>query len=124
MLHEIIDVKQEQGPGRRRWFESHGLDLIVWLDRHERVTGFQLCYNLGHGEHALTWRAEGGFAHYLVDTGSAAPLKNLTPVLVRDGCPPWVELAQLFEERSATLAPALRELIRSKLAERAADSAA
>lgn len=124
MLHEIKNVKQERGAGRRRWFESDGLELVVWLGAEDdRVAGFQLCYDLGHGEHALTWRAGSGFAHSVVDAGDATPLKNETPILHPDQQVPWSEIARLFDERSGSLEPELARLIRDKLAERAGASA-
>ena len=119
MLHEIKNVRQEHGAGRRRWFESEGFELVVWLDRDERVTGFQLCYDLGRGEHALTWRAGTGFAHSSIDPGDESPFVNRTPILEPDGNPPWAELAYLFDERSDPLEPELRQLIHDKLTERA-----
>ena len=89
--------------GRRRWFESDGLDLVVWLDAAGTPTGFQLCYDLGHGERALTWRPNTGFAHHDVDSGDENPLKNETPILVPGEAVPWVELRKLFGARSASL---------------------
>jgi len=117
VLHEIKNVKQERGAGRRRWFESDGLELVVWFDASESVTGFQLCYDLGKGEHALTWRAGTGFAHSVVDEGDGSPLRNETPVLRPDLPPPWAEIARLFDERSESLEPPLRQLVHDKLAE-------
>lgn len=115
MLHEIKNVRQEPGAGRRRWFESEGLDLVVWLDDADGVSGFQLHYNLGHGEHALTWRPESGFLHHAVDEGDTTPLKNEAPVLVPDGGVPWSELTGLFDARSGQLEPQLRDLVHGKL---------
>ena len=56
MLHEIKNVRQEAGGGRRRWFESEGMDVVVWMDGDGAIIGFQLCYDFGQGERALTWR--------------------------------------------------------------------
>ena len=123
VLHEIRNVKQERGPGRRRWFESDGFELVVWLDAADHVTGFQIHYDLGGGEHALTWREGRGFAHAAVDTGDATPLKNQTPVLTPDGDVPWFDLARTFDERSGSLEPELRNLVHDKLAERAGANA-
>ena len=123
VLHEIKNVKQERGAGRRRWFESEGLEVVVWFDRHGHVTGFQLCYDLGHGDHALTWRDGSGFAHSAIDTGDESPLVNRTPVLEPDRDVPWDEISRLFDERSATLEPPLRQLIHGKLAEQAGANA-
>jgi hypothetical protein len=123
VLHEIKNVKQEAGAGRRRWFESDGLDLVVWLNADDAVDGFQICYDLGHGEHALTWREGVGFAHSAVDAGDETPLKNKTPVLSPDNLVPWSEIARLFDDRSASLEAPLRQLVHDKLAERAAAEA-
>src|SRR5689334_4469777 len=103
MLHEIKNVKQEPGPGQRRWFESDALELVVWYDPAGQVTGFQLCYDLRHGDHALTWRAGTGFAHAVVDSGEETPLKNQTPILTPEGDVPWQEIARLFDGESAEL---------------------
>jgi len=116
VLHEIKNVKQERGAGRRRWFESDGLEVVVWFDRVGTVTGFQLCYDLGQGQHALTWRLRSGFVHSRVDPGDETPLANRTPVLQPAGQAPWIEIARLFDERSATLEPAIRDLIHESLA--------
>ncbi|MEO5959193.1 MAG: hypothetical protein ABIZ49_10585 [Opitutaceae bacterium] len=117
VLREIRNVKQERDDGARRWFQSDGFELVVWLDTRGGVTGFQICYDLGKGERALTWRGRSGFVHSVVDAGDDTPLKNKTPVLVPDGEVPWAELARRFDERSATLEPSLRKLVHAKLAE-------
>lgn len=118
MLIENRSVKQEAGAGRRRWFESDGLELVVWLDARGGVEGFQLCYARTEGERALTWRTGQGFTHSSVDSGNETPLKNKTPVLNPDGEVPWAELAALFKLRCATVEPMLRELILARLAAR------
>jgi hypothetical protein len=119
MFTEIRNVRQERGTGLRRWFESDGLDLVVWHDAAGGLAGFQLCYQSGQGEHALTWRPGVGFAHSAVDEGDASPLKNLTPVLIPDSAVPWAELTAQFAGQSASLEPALREWVSARLAARA-----
>ncbi len=119
MLHEIRNVKQESGRGRRRWFESDGFDLVVWFEPAGDVSGFQLCYDFGSGEHALTWRPAGGFSHHAVDAGDQTPLKNESPILVPDGVVPWKELLRTFRARSGSLEPSLRDLVGVELAQRA-----
>lgn len=116
MLHEFRQVKQERGDGTRRWFESDGFDLVVWYESAGDVSGFLVCYDFGHGEHALTWRRTGGFSHHAVDTGSNTPFSKMTPILVADGAVPWSEITRTFETRGASLEPKLRELIREALA--------
>lgn len=111
-------MKQEQGGGRRRWFQDEAMELIVWLGAAGQFEGFQLCYpGAGRREHALTWRAGGGFAHNRVDTGDTRPDKNMTPILVADGEVPWEGLRRDFAARGAALEPALREFVNARLAE-------
>lgn len=117
MLREIKNVRQEHTRGRRRWFESESLDLVVWIDATEHVTGFQLCYAKGQTEFALTWRAGLGFSHHAIDSGDDSPLKNCAPVLKPDGRAPWELITRLFEESSASLEPELRHLVQSRLVE-------
>ena len=119
MLREFIHVKQELRNGRRRWFESDGFDLIVWHDATDRVEGFQLCYDFGRGEHALTWRPGVGFAHSAVDSGDIrGGGHKLTPILVPVGAVPWSEIATRFAERSASLDSELRDWVAGRLAAR------
>ena len=118
MLTEFRQVKQEPG-GRRRWFESDGLELIVWQGTEGGIEGFQICYGSGAGaEHALTWRRGAGFAHHTVDAGDDQPERNETPVLLPDGAVPWEKLTELFAARSSTLDADLRELVIERLVAR------
>ncbi len=118
MLREIKAVKQERGAGPRRWFESDDLDVVVWLSRDAAVIGFQLCYDIGGGEHALTWRETTGFEHSRVDSGDDMRPYKGTPILEPEGGVPWKEVATLFEQRSQTLEVELRRFILSHLAQR------
>ncbi len=118
MLREFVHVRQEGGRGRRRWFESDQLELIVWLDGADAVEGYQICYDLGRGEHALTWRPRVGFAHNAVDTGEGEAIGKMTPILVPDGKVPWGELTERFSRMGGSLEPELRELVARTLAER------
>jgi hypothetical protein len=110
VLTENRQVKQEPGL-RRRWFEDDGLELIVWYGTAGDVDGFQLCYELADGGHALTWRRETGFARNRVDAGDATPLKNQTPVLTPEAGGSREEVAKRFRARSAGLESSLREMI-------------
>lgn len=117
VLKEIRNVRQEPASGRRRWFDDDTLPLefIVWYDAAGAVEGWQICYDLGSGEHALTWRTAVGFAHNAVDSGSTGPFSNLTPILVPDGSVPWADLTQRFAGCSASLEPALRDQVTARL---------
>lgn len=116
MLREIRNVKQVPGGGRRRWFESDRFELVVWLDDAGACEGFQVCYDLGRGERALTWRPEAGFAHHTVDQGDDIEAGGKgSPILVPDGPVPWAEIKRLFDERAVTLERELRELVGARL---------
>jgi hypothetical protein len=115
VLKEFVHVRQEKGPGRRRWFESDDLELVVWLDGHGEIEGYQICYDLGKGERALTWRPRVGFAHSGVDSGERGPISNMTPILVPDGAVPWPELTERFAKNDGLLEPALRDLVQRTL---------
>lgn len=117
MLTEFLGVKQEPGH-RRRWFESDGLELIVWYDGGDRLAGFQLCYFLPDGERALSWRAATGFTHSRVDNGDSSPFRNESPVLHPGGPVPWEQVTAMFAARSEKLEPDLRECIATHLAVR------
>ena len=114
MLTENRNVKQEPG-GRRRWFESDRLELIVWYGAPGAVEGFQLCHDRPDGKHALTWRSPSGFTYDRVNTGDTNPFKNETPVLLPDGIAPWTELIALFQTEAAQIDGPLRELILARL---------
>ena len=120
MLREFVHVRQEGGRGRRRWFESEHLELIVWLDADDTIEGYQICYDLGQGEHALTWRPRVGFVHNGVDTGDAEgeSIGKMTPILVPDGMVPWRALTERFSRLGGSLEPGLRGLVERTLAER------
>lgn len=119
MLVEFKKVRQEAGEGYRRWYEDQGFDLVVWHRSDSSVAGFQLLYDEGNGERALTWRPDQGFMHSRVDAGSLSPFKNMTPVLLPDGEVPWETLREAFAARAAELEPALRELVQARLEARA-----
>jgi hypothetical protein len=119
VLREIRNLRQEPGAGRRRWFESDGFELVLWFDAIGQCEGFQVCYDLGRGEHALTWRPAGGFSHNSVDQGdSPYGGAKQTPILVADGMIPWSEIGRLFGERGNGLDAELRELVGTRLAAR------
>ena len=85
MLREIKSIRQAKGEPRRRWFTSVDMDLITWHEAHE-VTGFQLCYDKGRNEHALTWKRGEGWTHRKIEDGEQNGAHHkMTPILVPDG---------------------------------------
>lgn len=121
MLEEYPKVKQVPGY-RRRWYSDDYLDLIVWYDSTsdqlaERIIGFQLCYDKGGIQRALTWREDEGFRHDAVDEGDEPAGRKKSPVLVDDGIMPVEHVIEEFEHRGANLDNATRELVGKKLRE-------
>lgn len=116
MLVEYRNARQVPGEGRRRWFEGHPDELVVWYRPDEKtVAGFQILYRLNGREHALTWREGEGFDHARVDSGTQSPLKNLTPILLPNGSIPWPRVRQEFDAGSEALEPELRDFVRRRL---------
>lgn len=103
-LREIRFVRQVEGERRRRWFTSETMDLIVWIDETWAPVAFQLCYDKGTNERALTFSADGKVSHERVDDGESdrAPLKA-TPVLIVGGYFDPIRVKRLFDEASLDL---------------------
>jgi hypothetical protein len=116
VLVEYQNVRQVPGSGRRRWFEGEHSELVVWYRPDaQTVEGFQILYRLQGHERALTWREGEGFDHSQVDSGSASPFKNLTPILLPNGAIPWAQVRADFATDSAALEPELRDFVRQRL---------
>ena len=104
MLKETARVRQVEGEDRRRWFTDQYFDLIVWYDREDRITGFQLCYDKTGREHALTWKEGRGFLHHLVDDGEGRPgRQKATPILLADGAFDQPGITALFHRESTRM---------------------
>lgn len=111
MFREIRSLRQEPGPGRRRWFEGDGLELVVWLGADDALAGCQLLYDRGDGPRAVTWRPAGGWSAATVDAGDDSPLRNESPVLRPGGAVPWEWLAPRWKAEAGGLEPALRAAV-------------
>jgi hypothetical protein len=116
MLREIKPSRQIPGEPRRRWFTSSNIDLIVWLDDAESPTGFQLCYDKEHHEHALTWTRRAGYSHMAVDPGEPRPARHkATPILVADGNFDAKRILEEFRREARSLPPELAQLVEQRL---------
>jgi hypothetical protein len=115
MLTEIANPRQIEGEGRRRWFTDSYFDLIVWHDRQGEPTGFQLCYDKGRRERAVSWRQGEGFSHELVDDGEVTGRMKMTPVLVPDGIFHRDEVTERFWKESEGIDPRVRRFVYSRL---------
>ena len=116
MLREILNVRQIKGEPLRRWFSSSHFDLIVWYGSPDSPTGFQLCYNTGKDEKALTWQAPEFYSHMGVDDGERRPLRHKgTPILVVDGEFDAPSVIRHFLKEGKELPQDIAELIVSRL---------
>lgn len=119
MLREIKPLRQHPGEFRRLFLDDF-FDLYVWYrseDTQDEIIGFQLCYDKGNRERALTWLKGEGWKHSWVDTGDQTPKANRTPTLIH-GCEDdlaWV--VSRFQERSANIPVEINELITIRLSE-------
>lgn len=116
-MREVVPTRQVPGEPRRRWFASRELDLIVWYDDAGALRGFQLCYDKGRAEHALTWEPAAGLVHRAVDDGeaSAGVRHKATPVLALDAPLDVDSLRERFTAGSAGLPREIVELVVGRL---------
>jgi hypothetical protein len=111
MMHEVKNVRQVPGEGRRRWFSDQFFDLIVWYGDQKSAVGFQLCYDKNIKERALTWRRGVGFSHEKVDDGETPGHMKMTPVLVPDGLFDASGIAARFKKESSKIDPEISKLV-------------
>ncbi|MGZ3236811.1 MAG: hypothetical protein ACXWIN_04775 [Burkholderiaceae bacterium] len=118
-MKEIINVRQVPNEAKRRWFTSTVMDLIVWLDEEDIATGFQLCYDKGQIERAITWSHLHGFTHMMVDDGESllGVGYKATPVLVSGGAIDIKMVNDLFKENRARLPEDIVSFVTGKLGE-------
>ena len=116
MLQQIDMPEREEGNLLRKWFTDEFFDLIVWFDDQALVVGFQLCYDKGHDEHALTWKQPSSYYHQRVDDGENRPGKHKsTPILVPDGTFDLRRLADQFKTQSKKIDPAISAFVYEKV---------
>jgi hypothetical protein len=116
MLSEITDPRQIPGEGRRRWFADTYFDLIVWYEGEgPTIAGFQLCYDKGKEERALTWRRDAGFDHKRIDDGEVSGRMKMTPVLIPDGSFDYKVIADRFLRESEAIDPGIRQAVYNRL---------
>lgn len=110
-------IRLKEGDLPRRWIADDFFDLIVWYRPDASVHGFQLCYDKGRDERALTWLVGRGFSHSRIDPGDDLPTEHRSPVLLLGGTFPAALVIAEFRARSRALSPAIRRLVLSRLRE-------
>ena len=99
MLAEILKVKQTPNEPRRRWFATTSLDLFLWYDDDENIIQFQICYDKGPKEKALTWHHQNGISHHSVDDGENRTFRmKSTPIMLNNSEFDTEKIAARFEE--------------------------
>jgi hypothetical protein len=114
-FRERLPVLQKKDDMFRRWFESDGMELIVWYNNDKSIYGFQLCY-FNNGEHAITWKSENGFSHDLISNGDDGRA-NRSPILIADGIFPSKMVINEFKNKSTFLEKEIANLVLNKLTE-------
>ncbi len=103
MLREIPVSPTENEPAKR-WFTDANTDLFVWVDDDGQIEKFQICYNKGKDEHALSWNREQGFSHHAVDDGEQKVMKmKKSPILVQDGLVDAATINRIVTEQGCEL---------------------
>jgi hypothetical protein len=62
VLREIPGVSEDPGGNTCRWFHDDYFDLFVRENPSGEIVGLELCYGVGHAEHALVWKK--GLGHF------------------------------------------------------------
>lgn len=114
MLVEHTIVRQIEGERARRYFSDDNFDLVVWSDADGSIAGFQLCYDKGRDERALTWERDGGYVHERVDAGEVVG-KARSPVLVADGVFPVRDIATRFRAACAAIDQPVAQFVSEKI---------
>lgn len=117
MLKELPSKEQVPGEKRRRWFFCHDLDLVVWFDDMDHPVAFQLAYDKYRDERSITWDAEKGYRHYVVDEGNPFAGKTQTPLLFADGAFDANRTIDLFTSLSAEMPPEIASFVLRKLSD-------
>jgi len=117
MLTEIGHVRQVKGDYFRRIFTDRNLEVVIWYKPDKTIHGFQVSYDLGRRERALTWIESRGFSHARVDTGEESSLSNRAPVLIEDHDFDAALLGYAFALSAQNLPSREKRLLQRKLRE-------
>jgi hypothetical protein len=114
MLKEITNPRQNINE-KRRIFTNSYFDLYVWFEDN-KISGFQLCYDKGNFERALTWTEQNGFSHMKVDDGESPDAAyKMKPMLVIDGIFDNKAIADRFINDCGAIDLAIAEFVRDKI---------
>jgi len=116
MLQEMKDIRQVPGEPYRRCFSDDFFDLFVWFSPSGSIIGFQLCYDKGPNEKALTWFRDSEFSHERVDDGESIPYHyKMTPILMPDGSFDKDTVLRKFKEASTEIDSTVADFVCTKI---------
>lgn len=93
------------------------MDLYVWYEGEE-IVQFQICYDKGMNERAITWRRAGGLSHHFVDDGEGGVFRMKgSPMLTGRAHFNLDHLRALFENAARKLEHDLYSFIMKRLEE-------
>ena len=116
MLKETISVRQIAGEPERKWFTDNFFDLIIWMGENKDMEGFQLCYDKGMNDRALTWKKPSTYTHRRIDDGEEHPLEpKKAPILIADGFFDSHSVANRFREESKNIDGEVFKFVYDKL---------
>lgn len=117
MMKEVLNPRQNDEECRRIFVDSY-FDLYVWFYENSDIAGFQLCYDKGNFERALTWTKENGYSHMKVDDGEGPNVAcKMKPVLVADGVFDNKPIADKFKNESTLVDNAIADFVYEKIAQ-------
>jgi hypothetical protein len=92
--------------------------LIVWYAEDGSLFGFQLCYERGRAERALTWTKKEGYSHLKVDDGETEPLTmKRAPILEADGVFDPDSVLRVFSAAAVSLPEDIARFVADKIHE-------
>ncbi|MDH3645326.1 MAG: hypothetical protein OER80_01000 [Gammaproteobacteria bacterium] len=116
MLREIKAVHQSETDRKKRWFSDLDFDLIVWQKRNGTVSRFELSFDKGMDEHALTWKEGSGLKHYCVDDGENRPMRHkMSPLLGANGPVDYTVIERNFGEVATGMDVGIADFIKTQL---------
>ena len=116
MLTEYHKTRQVEGEPHRRWFSDNFFDLIVWQNMNGTIKKFELCYDKGHNERALTWNEKNGYIHLKVDDGEGNPGRHkMAPIFLTDGYFDWKAISDKFFQASRKIDEGVLSFVHDRL---------
>ena len=78
-----------------------GLVTPIWIcfcgkGGADEILVFQFCYDKNRQERMVSWSADSGYLHCLIDDGEASPKRNMSPILLVNAAPYSHDLVSRF----------------------------